>query len=471
MPAPPAADPVERISIEQMRQDAALVTRGAFLLALLPAIPLLQMAAEIVKDLPHFDAAKLGSPILWALLVATLGGLWYLRSYGGALYMRCLRGLIALQALVLLVGAAGIVAFAIPLASKGAGLESPWVPLAVLGGMVAFLANWVVLSPMRAARRLLATRLPPLGLPLPAALEELAKPAGAGPPALARQPATARSRAYGAAAWSIGLITAAIVLWLFAQGLSLPALAIEFAAIYAIIRLARRSRQLVAVDAGEQLRLDTRPPVLYLRSFQDDAELFAMESDIIVQTRVRPLSIGPWRTSGLAGRWRRLTTGWLSSSGGRLEEALALVVKPLGPFVAIGAPDEPLPELGAARTYFTNDTWQGAIKRWVDMAGLIVKVAGPTKWIRWELDTIIRQGALSKLIILLPPGRPEDNPQRWANIAGELADTPWGRASPASIRRAWWRCASSTAAGCRSSQAENGATSTIRWRSGSCFIS
>src|SRR5262245_50961427 len=95
-------------------------------------------------------------------------------------------------------------------------------------------------------------------------------------------------------------------------------------------------------------------------------------------------------------------------------------------FVAIGAPTEPLPELGAVRAYFSNDTWQSAIIRWIDLAALIIKVIGPTKWIRWELDTIIERNALSKLIILMPPGWPADRAARWQNVLAGLQSTRWG---------------------------------------------
>jgi hypothetical protein len=88
--------------------------------------------------------------------------------------------------------------------------------------------------------------------------------------------------------------------------------------------------------------------------------------------------------------------------------------------------NETLPQLGAARAYFSDDTWQSANIRWVDLAGLIINVAGPTKWIRWELDTIVERGALTKLIILLPPGRTDEHAARWQNVTSALQPTRWG---------------------------------------------
>lgn len=112
-------------------------------------------------------------------------------------------------------------------------------------------------------------------------------------------------------------------------------------------------------------------------------------------------------------------------SGGRLEENLKAVVAPIGPFVAIGAPGEPLPQLGAARAYFTNDTWQSEVIEWMNVAQLIVVVAGPTRSLRWELDTILNRNAWAKLLILMPPSTQDDNTAAWGNLVAELQDTPW----------------------------------------------
>jgi len=206
----------------------------------------------------------------------------------------------------------------------------------------------------------------------------------------------------------------------------LAGLALEFGTIYVVILLWRRGQRLAAVDANEQLKHDPRAPILYLRSFQDDSE--RLEGTDLFQVGSGAPS-AKLEKSGALARFRRALARFLRSLGpghGRLEEALAREVRGIGPFVAIGAPTEPLPELGAARAYFSDDTWQSAIIRWVDLAGLIIKVVGPTKWIRWELDTIIERDALSKLIILMPPGRPDDRAARWQNVTSGFQPTRWG---------------------------------------------
>ena len=90
-------------------------------------------------------------------------------------------------------------------------------------------------------------------------------------------------------------------------------------------RLWRRSRQHEALGADEAMALDPRPPILYLRSFQDDAD------STIDETR------------------RAWTRGWLKIlRPPSPEEELAAIFERLGPVVAIGKPGEDLPGAGCS---------------------------------------------------------------------------------------------------------------------------
>jgi hypothetical protein len=121
-----------------------------------------------------------------------------------------------------------------------------------------------------------------------------------------------------------------------------------------------------------------------------------------------------------------MPNGILSTSGGRLEEMIAGVVARFGPFVAVGAPDESLPQLGAARAYLPRDDWQNTIIDWVDAAQLIILVAGTTHWVRWEFNMVLRRGHWPNLIVVMPPSaRPEHNAARWDHIIAGLRDSPW----------------------------------------------
>jgi hypothetical protein len=412
---------VQEISLNRIRQQVVLVGRGYGAVAWIAASALVFLLSSIVRDLPLFDAAKLVSPELWVW--AGLGALVFLvsRACPGP-SKRMIGGLFALQTLLLLaVGSLYGPDIHINFAQIGrmpvvAGLLVLWP---------AVMLYWLALSPAIAAIRLLAIRLPPDDVPLLTAMATLdqtkTRPRGL-PSRIA-----AYAQALKAVACLTGLAGAVAALRLMAEFFQdenqvlagLAGLAIACGTPYVVAPLWRRGRRLAAVDANEQLKHDPRAPVLYLRSFQDDSEL--LEGTEIFPVLSGAPSAKLEKRGALARFLNRPPPGQ-----GRLEEVLARHVRGIGPFVAIGAPTEPLPELGAARAYFSDDTWQSAIIRWIDFAGLIILAVGPTKWIRWELDAIIERDALCKFIILMPPGLPDDRAARWQNVTSGLQPTRWG---------------------------------------------
>jgi hypothetical protein len=167
-----------------------------------------------------------------------------------------------------------------------------------------------------------------------------------------------------------------------------------------------RSRRVLQPSATTVVANDPRRPILFLRSFRDD------------------MTGAPLRVTLAGIRW------WGSM---RLEEALSETVGKLGPFLAVGEPNEGLPQLGAARAYLGQDAWQEAVLGWIRTSRLIIMLAGPTSWIHWEMQHIIRSGRLQKLLLVLPPGRTVAGTkvaiarqQRWDNIVRSLEETPLG---------------------------------------------
>ena len=145
----------------------------------------------------------------------------------------------------------------------------------------------------------------------------------------------------------------------------------------------RRLRRVTSVKATKLMADSDLPPqtALVLRSFVDD------------KVTVTPNS----RT--MRFQLREL----------RLEEVL---VKSLGasmPCVALGSPNENLPELGAYRTYLGDEDWQPALRRWLEQSVLVLLISGTTDWVRWELRTIRELGITKKVIIVVPPGQDHRN--------------------------------------------------------------
>lgn len=146
-----------------------------------------------------------------------------------------------------------------------------------------------------------------------------------------------------------------------------------------ILFFGRRSLQHEAATAEEAMRRDPRPPVVYLRSFQDDGQ--ALEA--------------PFDPGGLG---RRIAALLLRTPEQELADALAHV----GPVIAIGKPGERLPELGAARLYVPHDAWQARVHALLDAAALVVLRVGSSPGVRWEIEqTLAHVPPTRRLFILL----------------------------------------------------------------------
>ena len=137
----------------------------------------------------------------------------------------------------------------------------------------------------------------------------------------------------------------------------------------------------------EEMRArDRRPPILFLRSFDDEAQ---------------PI---------------------LGDRGPKLEHVVKESVRPYGPFIGIGRPGELTPA-GAARKYFADDAWQPAVLKLMDEAALIVVLPGLTKGLDWEMHRLGENGRLRKTLLVVAPTR---GAERFARLRAVLAETPEG---------------------------------------------
>jgi len=414
----------QRVSINKIRADAVRVTRGFFMLYWVPAFVLAMLILPLFRDL--LGAAPLRSPVIWILVAITPAGL-FVANFGIARmtppYLWLLVGSLTLLAIG---GAALVVALGTIVAQESSAVA--WFFVAPLAIVFAATIYWVLLSPMIAALRLLALRVPPDDTPLPKVFAS-PLPQGdsnvAAPPSKNRKPIVIALRVVAAA---VGIVATMLVLRLMAAGDRVGPIAlasvVAIAAFWVITMLLRRARMHAAADADAALLADSRHPILYLRSFKDDPYRIDPEWDMVVRT--------PWsrggrrREQGLIARLiASMPTGLNSMSGGRLEERLGALVAPIGPFITVGAPDEPLPKLGAARVYLATDSWQSKVIDLMDMAQLIVTAAGPTRSVQWELDTVLSRNAWSKLVVLMPPSTQEDHAARWGAIVAELQNESW----------------------------------------------
>jgi hypothetical protein len=96
---------------------------------------------------------------------------------------------------------------------------------------------------------------------------------------------------------------------------------------------------------------------------------------------------------------------------------------PYGPVVAIGNPTDKLPPYGAARGFFTNQTWQRAVLDLAERSRAIVICVDDFEGIWWEIENVAAH-YLDKTLILLHP---------------KYAHTPDGESLSRRITERLWR--------------------------------
>jgi hypothetical protein len=133
-----------------------------------------------------------------------------------------------------------------------------------------------------------------------------------------------------------------------------------------------RRRKFRQRPASKILSEDKRPPVVYLRSFKDDK---------ITSRAIRQTSWPVFYTE---------------------EEYLVDVLHDFGPCIAIGQPGENLPNLGAARMYLEDNTWQDRVRELVISSKLVVLRAGNTQNFLWEVEQSAKNVKPEHIIILIP---------------------------------------------------------------------
>lgn len=150
-----------------------------------------------------------------------------------------------------------------------------------------------------------------------------------------------------------------------------------------------RSRQ--SIGFAENATGET---ILYLRSFDDDtAVVFAPVASTRWYAPVLPQRV----------RFEELVEAWTFNEAAQV--------------VAIGRPGERRPSLGAGRSYWTDETWQDAVRRTAARCKAVIVVAGTTEGLGWEISTLAEMGVLGKTLLLLPPDTSEKTEQRYRRIA------------------------------------------------------
>ena len=145
----------------------------------------------------------------------------------------------------------------------------------------------------------------------------------------------------------------------------LPSLALYLIAARVGFQLLRSGWKYDVVSAEQLLANDPRQPVIYLRSFEADSEIFLLPD-------------------GLWNKARTILIGYAVTFSP--EQELAAIVTRVGPVIAIGKPGEPLPELGAARLYVGDADWKAKVIDLMARSRLVIIRTGSTPNLQWEIE-------------------------------------------------------------------------------------
>lgn len=138
-----------------------------------------------------------------------------------------------------------------------------------------------------------------------------------------------------------------------------------------------RNTMSTLIPKGEDLlKEDTRPPVLYLRSFNNDN----LKND--------------------SGKIKFLNV--LTPLDPPDEVDLCRFLFTYGPVIAIGKPGEEIPPLGASRMY-AGENWKEKICVLMDQSQYIIILLNNTNGLKWEISEAIRRSLINKTIFIMPP--------------------------------------------------------------------
>jgi hypothetical protein len=168
-----------------------------------------------------------------------------------------------------------------------------------------------------------------------------------------------------------------------------------------LILLGFRTKTSPSIEKVEQT--DKRAPVLYLRPFYQEGNAFAQ---------------GPKSRYGnyVTGLQSSLMTLGEYSFGGandfspdpdvsvRFEEYFGRrLTASIGPFLALGNPEDYTTPEGAIRSYATDADWKNYLERLARRASCIIAEVSSSENLKWEFEFLRREDLHQKLFVMTPP--------------------------------------------------------------------
>ncbi|HEY3475836.1 MAG TPA: hypothetical protein VGK56_14595 [Anaerolineales bacterium] len=164
-------------------------------------------------------------------------------------------------------------------------------------------------------------------------------------------------------------------------------------------------------SAAEAIEQDPRPPVLYLRSFDQENLIFVVLKD---QAKFNDLLLYAddiqlpafERLIYRLSNWLLALLGWDSA---RIQNITfekyfrTEVTQRIGPLIALGNPIDSLPAEGAFRDYQIDEGWKDIFYERSSRGACILMQLGSSNNLQFELVSIVERGMRHKLFILTQP--------------------------------------------------------------------
>jgi hypothetical protein len=163
--------------------------------------------------------------------------------------------------------------------------------------------------------------------------------------------------------------------------------------------------------AAAAIERDPRPPVLYLRSFDQEDLIFVVRKDqakfndlllyaddIQLPDGLRALYYGSNTLLGVLGFHSPIIQNITFEKYFRTE-----VTRRIGPLIALGNPIDSLPAEGAFRDYQIDERWKDIFYERSARCACILMQLGTSNNLQFELVSIVRRGMRHKLFILTQP--------------------------------------------------------------------
>jgi hypothetical protein len=164
-------------------------------------------------------------------------------------------------------------------------------------------------------------------------------------------------------------------------------------------------------SAAAAIERDPRPPVLYLRSFDQENLIFVVRKDqakfndplhyaddIQLPDGARGIYYGTHTLLGVLGWHSALNQNISFEKYFRSE-----VTRRIGPFIALGNPIDNLPAEGAFRDYQVDERWKDVFYERSARCACILMQLGSSNNLQFELVSIVARGLRHKLFILTRP--------------------------------------------------------------------